>query len=175
MEDTQEQATMDKQASPSEKFAQKDETAKSGTIPASRDCSIQSTEGYLDNREVPVTPPMPVLVEQRFSAPVIPLDSLADSDTPIITLTVTYDANYGEFLVCTGSATALGSWNPSDGVYMEWTEGNVWRCEIPAAILSSTVEYKFVVASSNGYHWESGANRTLTDPIHSQIHCTWQY
>lgn len=70
----------------------------------------------------------------------------------------------GERFAVLGSHEALGCWNPSSGLQLEW-KGNAWETQDPVAISPcERVEFKFVRVRLGGIEWESGPNRVTEFP-----------
>jgi len=70
---------------------------------------------------------------------------------------------FGEHLRLVGSSTALGDWQPNEGLALEWSEGNNWTAsvELPAG----AIEFKVVVIRGDGSaDWESTENRGVDVP-----------
>ena len=68
---------------------------------------------------------------------------------------------FGQHLIIVGSANALGSWNASDGLVLNWTEGDNWKAS--AEIDVDAIEFKLVKATGatgdDSFLWEDGDNR----------------
>mmetsp|Transcript_71252 Transcript_71252/g.201970 ORF Transcript_71252/g.201970 Transcript_71252/m.201970 type:complete len:442 (-) Transcript_71252:71-1396(-) len=64
----------------------------------------------------------------------------------------------------TGAHEALGSWDPSNGVALEW-RGGVWATKHPVHLAPGTrVEFKFTCVGPGFAEWEKGPNRVLEVP-----------
>eukprot|EP00971_Amphidinium_carterae_P283291 5624320-Amphidinium_carterae.1 len=82
---------------------------------------------------------------------------------PHASIQVSADAP-AEQVVLTGSHAALGSWNPEQGVALEWRY-NAWVTKEPISLPATRIECKFVRLSERGHvEWESGPNRVLDIP-----------
>ncbi|CAJ1446168.1 unnamed protein product [Effrenium voratum] len=70
----------------------------------------------------------------------------------------------GERFAVLGSHEALGCWNPSSGLQLEW-KGNAWETSGPVPISPcERVEFKFARFKPGGLEWESGPNRVTEFP-----------
>eukprot|EP00435_Cladocopium_sp_Y103_P006549 s4840_g2.t1 len=70
----------------------------------------------------------------------------------------------GERFAVLGSHEALGCWNPTSGLHLEW-KGNAWETPDPISISPcERVEFKFVRVWFGGVEWESGPNRVTEFP-----------
>jgi len=68
-----------------------------------------------------------------------------------------------EQVVIVGAHHALGAWDPTKGVPLEWT-GEKWETQEPVHLTSinhSNHEYKFVPSGHGSNRWEHGRNRVL--------------
>ncbi|KAL6619144.1 hypothetical protein ACP70R_034283 [Stipagrostis hirtigluma subsp. patula] len=68
---------------------------------------------------------------------------------------------FGQSFHLVGDVPALGVWDPSKAVAMEWSDGHTWIVEkdLPA---NAQIEFKFLLRDSSGkFHWQSGPNRSL--------------
>uniref|UniRef100_A0A0A8YCR2 CBM20 domain-containing protein n=1 Tax=Arundo donax TaxID=35708 RepID=A0A0A8YCR2_ARUDO len=68
---------------------------------------------------------------------------------------------FGQSFHLVGEDTALGLWDPSKAVALEWAEGHDWIAEkdLPA---NKLIEFKFLLRDSSGkLHWQIGPNRSL--------------
>jgi hypothetical protein len=74
----------------------------------------------------------------------------------------------GETLVIVGSTPLLGKWKAEDGFKLSWTEGNVWRGNLP--IERKEFEFKLVVEKRSGEtFWEKGTNRKVEETFMSEV------
>ena len=69
----------------------------------------------------------------------------------------------GKRLLLVGSSSALGRWNPSDGVPVKRTGCYSWQARVDADSVTFPMEYKFVLQDEKTLDvvWEAGANRCL--------------
>lgn len=69
-----------------------------------------------------------------------------------------YQTYFGQSLCVLGSDAALGTWDETAPVPMEWSEGHVWRATVKTE--TNSVEYKYVVRESDGQisRWKPGGN-----------------
>ena len=68
---------------------------------------------------------------------------------------------HGEQILITGSAPALGSWDPAKALPMQVTQGIIWHIDIDKAGLPASFEYKFLLRKADGsIVWETCFNRT---------------
>ncbi|KAF0927471.1 hypothetical protein E2562_033549 [Oryza meyeriana var. granulata] len=68
---------------------------------------------------------------------------------------------FGQSFHLVGDDPALGLWDPSKAVPLDWSEGHDWTAEkdLPANRL---IEYKFVLQDLSGkLHWQNGPNRSI--------------
>ena len=74
----------------------------------------------------------------------------------------------GETLVIVGSTPLLGRWKAEDGFKLSWTEGNVWRGNLP--IERKEFEFKLVVEKRSGEtFWEKGTNRKVEETFMQEV------
>ena len=74
----------------------------------------------------------------------------------------------GETLVIVGSTPLLGKWKAEDGFKLSWTEGNVWRGNLP--IERKEFEFKLVVEKRSGEtFWEKGTNRKVEETFMQEV------
>ena len=60
-----------------------------------------------------------------------------------------------------GNTSKLGRWKRQDGVYLKWSEGDVWKGSVEMNY-GEYVEYKVLVKDKHGkIHWEKHHNRTV--------------
>lgn len=74
---------------------------------------------------------------------------------------VPYRVNYGQDVAMVGSTDVLGNWDPSHGVGMRWTEGDVWHVDLEVTAGPQLgFEYKYVVRNPDGNVclWKPGSN-----------------
>ena len=65
---------------------------------------------------------------------------------------------FGEVVKVVGSERELGEWNPSNGLRLSWSEGNVWVAEIESRV-GCVMEFKIVIVTTGGgLNWEKGEN-----------------
>lgn len=91
-----------------------------------------------------------------------------------------YHCKYGQRLCLIGSSANLGAWHVDKAVPMEWTEGDVWQCELqlPEAGGGLELEYKYVVRHERdmtAVRWKEGGNFYLQVPPKGQLRVldTW--
>lgn len=68
---------------------------------------------------------------------------------------------FGHSFLLVGDDPALGLWEPTNAIALDWSEGHDWAVEkdLPANRL---VEFKFLLLDSLGkFHWQNGANRSV--------------
>uniref|UniRef100_A0A0E0L363 CBM20 domain-containing protein n=1 Tax=Oryza punctata TaxID=4537 RepID=A0A0E0L363_ORYPU len=71
------------------------------------------------------------------------------------------ECTFGQSFHLVGDDPALGLWDPSKAVPLDWSEGHDWTVEkdLPANRL---IEYKFVLQDLSGkLHWQNGCNRSI--------------
>ena len=74
----------------------------------------------------------------------------------------------GETLVIVGSTPLLGKWKADDGFKLSWTEGNVWRGNLP--VERKAFEFKLVVEKRSGEtFWEKGTNRKVEETFMMEV------
>mmetsp|Transcript_47497 Transcript_47497/g.111078 ORF Transcript_47497/g.111078 Transcript_47497/m.111078 type:complete len:505 (+) Transcript_47497:89-1603(+) len=77
----------------------------------------------------------------------------------------------GERFAVLGSHEALGCWNLSAGLQLEW-RGSAWETPDPVPISPcERVEFKFVRVRPGGLDWESGPNRVTEFPNYNGDLC----
>lgn len=70
----------------------------------------------------------------------------------------------GERFAVLGSHEALGCWNPTSGLHLEW-KGTAWETPDPISISPcARVEFKFVRLWLGDVEWETGPNRVTEFP-----------
>ncbi|XRB15059.1 CBM20 domain-containing protein [Pseudoscourfieldia marina] len=107
--------------------------------------------------------------------------SKADSHCTLL-VSVTKHVPFGTQLRLVGSVPACGNWDPERGVEMEWTDGDVWTCDVCMISTPSDghIEYKYVLVNVDDatgeetYTWQEGANRLLhAEPPSCEVQDTW--
>ncbi|KAJ7964168.1 Phosphoglucan, water dikinase, chloroplastic-like protein [Quillaja saponaria] len=66
---------------------------------------------------------------------------------------------FGEQFFVVGNDPAIGLWNPTRAIPLNWSEGDIWSVEldIPAGL---QIEFKFILRQSSGkILWQPGPNR----------------
>ena len=101
-----------------------------------------------------------------------------------VSFRIHYCTDPSQRLVLCGSLPELGSWNLSNALEMQWTEGHIWQAH--TTLSSPVFSYKYVVLQNNNASWEKGINRhadltklttrTLEDlwegfKIHFRLYC----
>lgn len=92
-----------------------------------------------------------------------------DNGSPMELAAVTFEVqrhvDFGDRLCIVGDAEALGSWDPGNGVAMEWREGDVWTAEVELPLRES-IEYKYIVKHEDAreVEWQPGENE-----VHSVV------
>jgi 4-alpha-glucanotransferase len=89
--------------------------------------------------------------------------SLSVSSAPVlIRFAVTARTKYGESIVLSGSAAALGGFTLASAVHMSYEKPGVWFAEVALPRTDAAVRYKFAVRSESGtVTYEPGAARAL--------------
>ncbi|GIL64105.1 hypothetical protein Vafri_18076 [Volvox africanus] len=95
-----------------------------------------------------------------------------------VTISMMCKVEYGESLRIVGNQPFLGSWDPSKGAEMSWSDGNVWKAAtlVPVGV---EVDFKVVRAKRDGggaFIWEEGDNRSfkaLGPDYGLQVTCHW--
>lgn len=68
-----------------------------------------------------------------------------------------------EKIVLVGDQTILGNWLVPMGITLDGSKHPVWECTLDRAMLTDSVEYKFVIHDGiNPARWEMGDNRKLS-------------
>ena len=69
--------------------------------------------------------------------------------------------NYGDQVCVVGNTSKLGRWNDRDGVYLKWSEGDVWKGSVEMD-WHEHVEYKVLIRDKHGKtHWEKHHNSNV--------------
>ncbi len=92
--------------------------------------------------------------------------SSSSTATALVALRCAFRAelSVGETLVVVGSTPLLGEWKVEDGFKLSWTEGNVWKGNLP--VEREEFEFKLVVEKTSGEtYWEKGENRKINKTI----------
>jgi len=81
----------------------------------------------------------------------------------IVRFSIIYNTVPDEQLRVVGSGPKLGDWDANKSPTMSWTEGGVWRLEVPFRKAYFPFEYKYVVFNSRdaSVRWESVPNRKV--------------
>jgi len=81
---------------------------------------------------------------------------------------INYKCEYGYSLYVSGNIEALGNWNPSKALKLNWSEGHFWSEKLKLTHENTKlIEYKYFVAPTSGAsnlaesRWENGPNRLL--------------
>jgi len=102
------------------------------------------------------------------SAPTAKPGTLAASEPVKLTFSVPFKCKFGQHIAIVGGPRQLGSWNATNGVRMEWGEGDVWHSivEIDPSLAGSGFEYKYVVRNDDGsiVSWSPGSNISCKVP-----------
>ena len=119
------------------------------------------------------TPPSVLRSMSRATMSVETINSEKDSSssssstaTALVALRCAFRAelSVGETLVVVGSTPLLGEWKVEDGFKLSWTEGNVWKGNLP--VEREEFEFKLVVEKTSGEtYWEKGENRKINKTI----------
>mmetsp|Transcript_78747 Transcript_78747/g.92056 ORF Transcript_78747/g.92056 Transcript_78747/m.92056 type:complete len:419 (-) Transcript_78747:261-1517(-) len=97
---------------------------------------------------------------------------------------INYKCDFGFSLYVSGSIPALGLWDPSKAVQMNWIEGHNWFTEISVSSEETQeVSYKYFIASENNFNpaqvvWEKGSNRQVQIPFfsaHTTLKDIWEH
>ena len=86
--------------------------------------------------------------------------SLVNSMLKKIVFNINYTTTYGEEMGILGSLPILGNWDESKAFKLIWSNGHVWRGEIPVNIyVAKGFEFKFVIIQDKKVKtWENGEN-----------------
>jgi hypothetical protein len=97
---------------------------------------------------------------------------------------IKYPTQFGERIVVTGDVDFLGSWEPANGLQLEWQRDGVWKAEVIVVDAQiSEFQYKYVCIKPDSSKWEDGANRFckvntiigLQSFISINMQDTWQH
>lgn len=86
-----------------------------------------------------------------------------NSDSLIFEFSFNVNCNtqFGESVVVAGGVDFLGNWDPSKGLFLQWTEPKLWQGTLFLTLKSFvSFEYKYVLVSAGSACWEKGPNRT---------------
>ena len=87
--------------------------------------------------------------------------SKIDSGKVKVNFSIKMKGNYGDQVCVVGNTDKLGKWNVNNGVYLKWSDGDVWKGSV-SMNKGGYVEYKLLVKDKrNKLHWEKHHNRTL--------------
>ncbi|GAX85747.1 hypothetical protein CEUSTIGMA_g13162.t1 [Chlamydomonas eustigma] len=68
---------------------------------------------------------------------------------------------FGQQVAVVGSLEELGNWSPEKGVFLQWTDGDLWRGHA-ALEPGTTMDYKYVITGEGqGFYWKPGDNLKL--------------
>ncbi|CAO1942338.1 unnamed protein product [Urochloa humidicola] len=85
---------------------------------------------------------------------------------------------FGQHFLVVGDVPALGLWDPSKAIALDWSEDHVWtaKTDLPA---NKLIEFKFLLRDASGHvRWQHGGNRTLqtTETTHTLVvHEDWDH
>jgi hypothetical protein len=79
----------------------------------------------------------------------------------VLEFTIHYMASFGDNLYITGNSPALGNWNPTEGLQLQWTNDNIWTGS--AEVDSPELEYKYVCVGATETRWEGGPNHAISE------------
>ena len=83
------------------------------------------------------------------------------SDKVKVNFAIKLKGNYGDQVCVVGNTSKLGRWKGQDGVYLKWSEGDVWKGSVEMNY-GEYVEYKVLIKDKHGkIHWEKHHNRTV--------------
>ena len=81
---------------------------------------------------------------------------------------VNYRCNYGDSVYVVGNIEALGNWNPTRALKLDWSEGHNWMKKLKVMHENTQlIEYKYFVSNSEIYtpipyiRWEADSNRFI--------------
>ena len=84
-----------------------------------------------------------------------------DKDKVKVNFAIKMTGNYGDQVCVVGNTEKLGKWNAQNGVWLTWSDGDVWKGSVTVP-QGGYVEYKLAVKDKkNKVHWETRHNRTL--------------
>jgi hypothetical protein len=78
-----------------------------------------------------------------------------------INFSVQFPTLFGEKMAVVGGHVALGNWDPSRAVEMNWNDGNVWKCTVISESNMADIPYKYVCIRGALVRWENGDNRIV--------------
>lgn len=80
--------------------------------------------------------------------PFCPTPQIAEAATSATFTVPSQPLAFGEHLRLVGSAPELGGWDPSEGLALEWAEGDNWTAE--ASLAAGAIEFKVRLAACPG-------------------------
>lgn len=88
---------------------------------------------------------------------------------------VPVQVNFGDCVKVVGNESALGCWDCTRALPLQWNEGNIWTQKVD--LNPGAYEFKCVVAGSDGAtKWEPGSNRSIEVPpevTRMEVSCEW--
>jgi len=88
------------------------------------------------------------------------LPALCQARSPareVVSFSVTTNTGLGRSVFVVGAHADVGNWNPTGGVKLYWTSGNVWTGQV-AVQAGTTLEYKYVTRGTAATQYCDGAN-----------------
>ena len=80
-----------------------------------------------------------------------------------VTFQLKFETTYGETIAVLGSTKELGGWDKTNVIYhLKWTEGHVWKSEVPLSPSMNYFRYKYVKMDQHGkrfVNYERGIDR----------------
>ncbi|XP_055812608.1 uncharacterized protein LOC129882373 [Solanum dulcamara] len=74
---------------------------------------------------------------------------------------LTKECSFGQHFYLVGDDPMLGSWDPSNAVPLDWSEGHVWSVELDISS-GKTISYKFIMTvDDETILWQQGPDRIL--------------
>eukprot|EP00798_Chlamydomonas_sp_ICE-L_P003315 gene3315-13342_t len=83
-----------------------------------------------------------------------------------VSWSIQYTCMFGAHLALIGAGWQLGEWKLSQGLRLDWSEGDLWTGNAVFHNGDASLEYKFAVCDENGYivNWQPGGNCVLELP-----------
>lgn len=125
--------------------------------------SLEEAPSAPSRHAVAVAQEIPHVDEYVASTAILPPP---DADDPVMTtvqvkFVLQKQCAFGQRFLVVGDDPALGHWDPTKAIALEWSEDHVWtaKMDLPA---NKLVEFKFLLQDPSGQvSWQHGHNRTL--------------
>jgi hypothetical protein len=80
----------------------------------------------------------------------------------MLDVSIQYHVPFGHTLLMVGSVRELGNWDPSKGIPLTWSDGDIWTCRVLVKRHEvAKLEYKYICQYEHHIRWEDGKNHNI--------------